>query len=130
MLRAVSARPEPRTVLLVDDDEDFRQVVRMKLEDEGFNVVGEAANGAEAVAAAARLNPSILVLDNQMPYLEGPQVHEHVETVCPHTNIVVFSGSVTERPEWAHNYLPKDRLPDLPDLLIRLESEPTGSAEG
>ena len=59
-------------VLLVDDQELVRTGFRMILADEdGIEVVGEAANGREAVDAAARLRPDVIVMDIRMPVMDG-----------------------------------------------------------
>ena len=60
-----------RTALIVDDHRLFRASARMLLEVEGFDVVGEAADGAEAVSEAHRLRPDVLVLDVQLPDMTG-----------------------------------------------------------
>ena len=59
------------TVLIVDDHEGFRQSARALLEAEGFAVVGDAADGAAAVAEVARLRPDVVLLDVQLPDLDG-----------------------------------------------------------
>ena len=63
-----------RTALIVDDHRLFRASARMLLEVEGFDVVGEAADGAEAVSEAHRLQPDVLVLDVQLPDMTGFEV--------------------------------------------------------
>lgn len=59
------------TVLIVDDHDGFRESARALLEAEGFSVVGDAANGAAAIAAAAQLRPDIVLLDVQLPDVDG-----------------------------------------------------------
>src|ERR1700710_2158127 len=59
------------TTLIVDDHALFRSTARMLLESEGYVVVGEAADGAEAVAAASALHPDLVVLDVQLPDITG-----------------------------------------------------------
>jgi DNA-binding NarL/FixJ family response regulator len=59
------------TVLVVDDHAEFRESARALLETEGFAVVGEAADGLQAIAASARLRPQIVLLDIQLPGLDG-----------------------------------------------------------
>jgi DNA-binding NarL/FixJ family response regulator len=59
------------TVLIVDDHPSFRTTVRVLLESEGFDVVGEAEDGASALAAAERLRPQVVLLDVQLPDTDG-----------------------------------------------------------
>ena len=59
------------TVLIVDDHADFRRSARAMLEVEGFAVVGEAANGAGALSILTTLRPDIVLLDIQLPGVDG-----------------------------------------------------------
>ncbi len=59
------------TVLIVDDHAPFRAVARALLEAEGYTVVGEAADGRSAVVAAAALQPALVLLDVQLPDVDG-----------------------------------------------------------
>lgn len=63
-----------RSVLIVDDHAEFRRIARALLEAEGFEVVGEAADGASALIGAARLHPRLVLLDVQLPDLDGFEV--------------------------------------------------------
>ena len=58
-------------VLIVDDHPSFRASARVLLEAEGFDVVGEAADGAAALTEAGRLHPEIVLLDVQLPDIDG-----------------------------------------------------------
>lgn len=62
------------TVLIVDDHPSFRASARALLEAEGFDVVGEAESGEEAVAAVDRLAPDVILLDVQLPDMDGFEV--------------------------------------------------------
>jgi DNA-binding NarL/FixJ family response regulator len=66
------------TVVIVDDHAEFRAAARAVLEAGGFEVVGEAAGAAEAVAVAARLRPQIVLLDIQLPDGDGFAVAEEL----------------------------------------------------
>ena len=59
------------TVLIVDDHQGFREMARDLLSNRGFDVVGEAAAGRQALDEAARLGPQIVLLDVQLPDLDG-----------------------------------------------------------
>jgi DNA-binding NarL/FixJ family response regulator len=80
------------TVLVVDDHEDFRQSVSALLEAEGFEVVGEAADGSEALAAVAALHPSIVLLDIQLPGRDGFAVAEQLAAVPDPPAVVLISS--------------------------------------
>jgi CheY-like chemotaxis protein len=60
-----------RSVLIVDDHPTFRASARRMLEGEGYEVVGEAADGAEALQAARELDPDVILLDVRLPDLDG-----------------------------------------------------------
>jgi DNA-binding NarL/FixJ family response regulator len=64
------------TLLIVDDNTDFRASARALLEAEGFDVVGEAGDGEEALEAVARLRPQVVLLDIQLPGVDGLSVAE------------------------------------------------------
>jgi DNA-binding NarL/FixJ family response regulator len=63
--------PVPRTVLIVDDHPSFRSSARLLLETEGWRVVGEAEDGAGGVAAARELKPDVVLLDVNLPDIDG-----------------------------------------------------------
>ena len=63
-----------KTVLIVDDHASFRRAVRLVLEYEGYDVVGEAADGDAALAAADDLHPELVLLDVHMPGIDGFEV--------------------------------------------------------
>jgi DNA-binding NarL/FixJ family response regulator len=62
------------SVLIVDDHPSFRATARALLEEEGFEVVGEAANGVHALRAAKELRPDLVLLDVQLPDFDGFEV--------------------------------------------------------
>lgn len=68
----------PATVLIVDDHADFRAFARDLLQAAGLDVVGEAHDGASAVTAARELRPRIVLLDIQLPDLDGFEVCERL----------------------------------------------------
>ncbi len=72
------------TILIVDDHGGFRAQVRALLEADGFDVVGEAADGAGAIEAVRALRPSLVLLDIGLPDREGFDVaRELVDTPAP-----------------------------------------------
>ncbi len=112
------------TVVLVDDVPEVRRLIRTALRfREGFQVVGEAGDGAEAVRLAQELRPDIVVLDLGLPDIAGRDVLTRVREQSPTTSIVVFSGAADPRDhEWisqrVEGYVAKDDALDyLVDLL-------------
>jgi CheY-like chemotaxis protein len=80
-------------VLIVDDKADIRSIVATRLRIEpGFDVVGEAANGAEAIARVGELKPAIMILDLQMPVMSGEEVIPILRSLAPALRILVFSA--------------------------------------
>lgn len=77
--RQIVERVRPaRRVLVVDDHASFRRCARALLESEGFEVVGEAADGGSAVTVAAELQPELVLLDIQLPDIDGFAVAERL----------------------------------------------------
>lgn len=105
------------TVLIVDDDEEVRHVLRVLCETEGMTVVGEAANGVEAVPPALNHQPDFVILDYMLPRLDGEGAAEILRAITPASKIVAFSAILEERPSWADAYLNKDRIVELMPLL-------------
>ena len=80
------------TVLVVDDHAQFRRSARALLEAEGFDVIGEAGDGAEAVAEALRLRPQVVLLDVQLPGEDGFRVAERLAAAPGAPAVVLISG--------------------------------------
>jgi DNA-binding NarL/FixJ family response regulator len=105
-----------KTVLIVDDHDGFRASAREVLELEGFEVVGEAADAASAVQAARELRPDIVLLDVQLPDLDGVQLAREIDAQNDGAEIVLTSsrdvsylgGALTDCP--ACGFIPKSEL--------------------
>jgi DNA-binding NarL/FixJ family response regulator len=80
------------TLLIVDDHAAFRESASALLEAEGFAVVGEAADGDEAMAAVERLRPQVVLLDIQLPDLDGFAVAERLAAVRDPPRVVLISS--------------------------------------
>jgi len=80
------------TVLIVDDHDDFRSSARALLEADGFVVVGEAADGPEAIQAVSDLRPAIVLLDIQLPGLDGLAVAERIAAAPDSPAVVLISS--------------------------------------
>lgn len=92
-----SIRDVSATVIVVDDHPGFRGVARSLLESEGYTVVGEAADGAQAVAATGRLEPDIVLLDVLLPDTTGFAVAELLAAMPrPPVTILISSHQAAE----------------------------------
>ena len=83
-------------ILIVDDEQPARDRLRQILEDEpGYDVVGEAGNGEEALQRAAELRPDVVLLDIRMPGMEGIEAARHLNAMDP-APAVVFTTAYDE----------------------------------
>lgn len=80
------------TVLIVDDHEAFRASASAMLDAEGFTVVGQAADAGGALAEAERLRPEVVLLDVQLPDLDGFTVAERLSAVANPPRVVLISS--------------------------------------
>jgi CheY-like chemotaxis protein len=122
-------------VLLVDDVVDVRRLLRTALRFRGgFEVVGEASGGGEAVQLVDSLHPDVVVLDLGLPDIAGREVLTQIRERSPASKVVVFSGADSDDRAWivkhVEGYVLKDaELEYLVDLLesvgSRRETETT-----
>ena len=104
------------TVLIVDDHPNFRASVRRLLLDAGYEVVGEAPDGASALTAARELRPAIVLLDVQLPDLDGFEVASRLTGDFDPPAVVLtsihdcgeFAGMIAR--SGARGFLPKSDL--------------------
>ncbi|MEI6644871.1 MAG: response regulator transcription factor [bacterium] len=94
VLREKSLTPKNRiTVLLVDDHKDIRTELRKLLEAESdIHVVGEAANGKQAVDMVKKFRPSVVVMDIAMPKLNGLEATRQILQGLPATRVLICSA--------------------------------------
>lgn len=112
-------------ILVVDDDESIRKLLALSLPlgIPDVEVVGEAADGEEAVSEARRLTPDLIVLDHMMPRRTGADAIPELREVCPQTQILMFTAyldspevgeEIRERTQkFGIRSLPKGSLQDL-----------------
>lgn len=86
----MSARPR---VLLVDDHDLFRTGLRTLLDDQEVDVVGECANGSDALEAVRELAPDVVVMDINMPGLNGVEATRQISRTAPLTRVLVLTMS-------------------------------------
>jgi DNA-binding NarL/FixJ family response regulator len=78
---------------IVDDTAEIRRLLRLFLQaDERFEVVGEAANGEEAIRLATKDSPDLLILDHHMPLLNGVDALPEIRRLAPGTAVVLYSA--------------------------------------
>lgn len=83
----------PTSVLIVDDHPSFRASARRMLEASGYSVVGEAADGEAAIAAAGELDPDLVLLDVQLPDLDGFEVAARIAALADGAPAIVLTSS-------------------------------------
>ena len=88
----MTIRSAPISILLVDDQTLLRVGFRMVLEaEDDFTVVGEASDGAQAIALAARLNPDVVLMDVRMPGVDGIEATRQIMAAQPETRIIILT---------------------------------------
>ena len=120
----------PFGILVAEDDESFLEVIASLLEkDHRFTVAGRARDGRAAVALAKQLSPDAVVMDIEMPVLDGVEATKLLRAAAPELPIVAVSGHDYEervleiRRAGADDYVRKARLADeLPRVLAALLS--------
>lgn len=120
--------PSPYRILVAEDDESFlARIVLLLAEDDRFAVAGEARDGRQALELAARTAPDAVVIDIEMPVLDGVEATRALRELTPGLPIVAISGHDYEervleiRRAGADDYVRKTRLGDeLPHVLVAL----------
>jgi DNA-binding NarL/FixJ family response regulator len=105
-----------KTVLIVDDHPSFRASARRMLEADGYEVIGEAADGTSALDAARELKPDVVLLDIRLPDVEGFRVAERLAVNGRAPAIVLtssrdrsdFGSEIDASP--ANGFVPKSEL--------------------
>ncbi len=80
-------------ILVVDDNDLMRTLLRGMLRGEEYQVVGEARNGLQAVEAVQRLTPDIVCLDVMMPEMDGLEALQAIKQARPDTVVVMITGN-------------------------------------
>ena len=105
-----------KTVLIVDDHPSFRASARRMLEADGYEVVGEAADGTSAIDAVRELQPDVVLLDVRLPDVDGFQVAERLAANGAAAAVVLTSSR--DRSDFAYEivaspargFIPKSEL--------------------
>jgi len=80
-------------VVIVDDNDMMRTILRSILRGEEYDVVGEARNGAQAVELVERLKPDIVCMDVLMPEKNGLEAMAEIKQILPETEFIMITGS-------------------------------------
>ncbi len=113
------------SILIVDDHPLTREALTSLLEQHGFDVVGHASDGREAIAEAGRLRPTLVLLDLTMPGMDGLTALPHLREVSPESEVVVLTASGTDENlleairAGAAGYLLKSEPPERIALFLR-----------
>ena len=113
------------TVVIVDDSEPFRRSARGLLELDGYDVIGEAADGASGLDLVSRLRPDVVLLDIALPDMSGLEIAERLAPAPSHV-VLVSSRDPADfgariRRSGAAGFISKDELSGtvLADVLAR-----------
>ncbi len=123
---------ESHRVLIVDDHDLFRTGLRNLLEEQGVQVVGEAASGAEAVQIVRELAPDVVVMDLNMPGMGGIDATRHITSIAPLTRVVMLTISDQDSDVMdaifagACGYLLKDS--SIQDLMAGIQAASRGES--
>jgi DNA-binding NarL/FixJ family response regulator len=88
----MSASTRTPTIFIAEDELELQDALREMVEDEGYDVVGTSANGAEAVALASRLEPDLALIDYRMPGADGVAVTDALRLALPKIQIIMFTA--------------------------------------
>jgi len=119
-------------VLLVDDHDLFRTGLRNLLEEHGVDVVDEAGSGCDALQGVRESAPDVVVMDLNMPGMNGVDATMHISRDAPHTRVIVLTISDQEQDVMdailagACGYLLKDA--SIQDLLKGIEAAAVGES--
>ena len=88
-------RLKKETAMVVDDDSMMREMLKLILRGEGYSVVAEASNGNDAIAACERHKPDFVLLDINMPVMDGLHALEALRKAHPEVIVLMVSAEAT-----------------------------------
>lgn len=84
-------------LIIIDDNEMTREVLRVTLRSDGYQVVGEAADGESGLEMVRRLKPDVVFLDVIMPRISGLEVLKQIKQIMPKAVVLMVTGN-SDRP--------------------------------
>ena len=128
----------PARILIADDNSIARTTIRALLDWHSFQVCGEAKNGKEAIERVMELKPDIVLLDINMPELNGVKAAYEIRRVSPSTKIVFLTIHNTPATKqitkmWSHGFVAKsaagtELIPTLDRLTAKSDERPQRKA--
>ena len=106
---------EPIRLLLVEDNEVFREALELLLGLREIEVVGSVPDGSDAAAVVAELRPDVVLMDYRLPGLDGVQATRAVKEACPEAAVVCLTASA--------NLRERDALTEAQDVVIQLRGD-------
>jgi len=91
---------DPIRLLIADDDESTRELLRDTLAEQGFDVVGVARDGEQACNDAARLKPEVVLMDLRMPGVDGMEATVVIKSQVPRTQVVILTAFSERDSKW------------------------------
>ena len=109
-------------VLIVDDHPDTVYLLRYLLSSANHDVVGAAGTGEEAVELARDRMPEVVILDFDLPGINGRDAARAIRATHPQIKIIGISAVLRRAPDWADAFVDKSDLVDLPEIVEALIS--------
>src|SRR5215213_3626970 len=91
-MNAAERKESPLRVVIIDDTEDLRELLRFALARGGMDVVAEAGDGRAGIEAVRDSMPDVVLLDLSMPVMDGMAALPHLRELAPYAKIIVLSG--------------------------------------
>jgi two-component system chemotaxis response regulator CheY len=91
-MRGLKPDGTPIKVMSVDDSPITRKMIKKALEPEGFNIIGEAGNGKDAVELFSKITPDVITMDVTMPIMDGLDAAYAIKQINPEQRIIMLSA--------------------------------------
>jgi DNA-binding NarL/FixJ family response regulator len=123
--------PYPLRFVVVDDNEEIRRLVGTLLQlRHGWELVGEASDGVTAVDLVSELQPDVVIMDIEMPRLNGIEATKEITSRVPQSIVIGFSTytdatiCAAMKEAGSAAYVPKDKVFDLPSVIEQVIQSP------